>query len=94
MVEAKWQGTVIAESGSCEEVEGNYYFPPQDVNMTRLQESAHTTVCRWKGTAHYYHVVVDGELNENAAWYYPEPTPAAAHIKGHIAFWKGVTVSG
>lgn len=94
MMEAKWNGTVIAESTSCEQVEGNYYFPPADVNQTRLQESEHRTTCAWKGTAHYYHVVVDGEVNENAAWYYPDPKPAAANIKDYIAFWRGVTVEG
>lgn len=92
MVEAKWNGTVIAESNRCEQVEGNFYFPPADVNMTRLKESEHRTTCGWKGVAHYYHVVVDDEVNENAAWFYPDPKPAAENIKDHIAFWRGVSV--
>ncbi|MEI7890255.1 MAG: DUF427 domain-containing protein, partial [Actinomycetes bacterium] len=54
----------------------------------------HTTVCGWKGTANYFSLSVDGQLNENAAWYYAEPKEAAAEIAGHLAFWKGVTVEG
>ena len=47
----------------------------------------------WKGTASYHHLVVDGETNGDAAWYYPEPKDAAAEIRDRIAFWKGVEVS-
>jgi uncharacterized protein (DUF427 family) len=92
MAKAIWQGATIAESERTEQVEGNPYFPPGAVRREHLEPSAHTTVCPWKGTAHYYHVVVNGKKNENAAWFYPEPKPAAANIKDHVAFWKGVTV--
>jgi uncharacterized protein (DUF427 family) len=92
MVEARWNGTVIASSDETVVVEGNHYFPPDAVDETLLKPSGTTTVCPWKGTAHYFHVVVDGEENVDAAWYYPEPKPAAAEIRDRIAFWKGVEV--
>ncbi|MHB8503006.1 MAG: DUF427 domain-containing protein [Candidatus Acidiferrales bacterium] len=92
MAKAIWGGKVIAESNDTVVVEGNQYFPLDAVTKDFLKSSAHTTICPWKGTAHYYHVVVDGMKNENAAWYYPDPKPAAAEIKNRIAFWKGVHV--
>ncbi len=92
MAKAMWNGAVIAESEAFEVVEKNVYFPPGAVKDDYLQESATTTLCSWKGTAHYYDVVVDGEVNADAAWYYPDPTEKALNIKDHIAFWKGVTV--
>ena len=92
MPKAVWNGSVVAESDSVESVEGNTYFPPEALQRQHLRESEHTSICPWKGTARYYDVVVDGKENPNAAWYYPEPKPAAANIKGHVAFWKGVEV--
>jgi uncharacterized protein (DUF427 family) len=92
MARATWNGAVIAESDRCEVVEGNVYFPPDAVKREHLRESATHTVCGWKGTASYYDVVVDGKANPDAAWYYPEPMDAAANIRGHVAFWKGVEV--
>jgi uncharacterized protein (DUF427 family) len=92
MAKASWGGKIIAESSATVVVEGNQYFPPEAVKKELLKPSNHTTVCPWKGTAHYYHVTVDGMQNDNAAWYYPEPKPAAAEIKDRIAFWKGVHV--
>jgi uncharacterized protein (DUF427 family) len=92
MAKAIWGGKVIAESNNTVVVEGNQYFPPDSVTQDVLKSSSHTSICPWKGTAHYYHLEVDGMKNENAAWYYPEPNPAAAEIKGRIAFWKGVRV--
>jgi len=92
MAKASWGGKIIAESGATVVVEGNQYFPLENVNKEFLKPSTHTTVCPWKGTAHYYHVSVNGMQNDNAAWYYPEPKPAAAEIKDRIAFWKGVRV--
>ena len=92
MPRASWRGVVIAEAERFEEVEGNVYFPPGAVNEAHLEPSEHTSNCPWKGIARYYHVVVDGERNENAAWYYPDPKPAAANIRDHVAFWHGVTV--
>jgi uncharacterized protein (DUF427 family) len=73
-------------------VEGNQYFPPDSVRRDLLEPSDHTSVCPWKGTALYYHVVVGGKRNPNAAWYYPSPLPAAKQITGRIAFWNGVKV--
>jgi len=92
MVEARWNGEVIARSDETIVVEGNHYFAPDAVYAARLKPSGTTTVCPWKGTAHYFTVVVDGEENVDAAWYYPEPKPAAAEIRDRIAFWNGVEV--
>ncbi len=92
MARAIWHGSVIAEADDYETVEGNVYFPPSAVKQDCLKPSATTTFCSWKGTAHYYTIVVDGEENADAAWYYPDPTPAAANIRDHVAFWQGVTV--
>jgi uncharacterized protein (DUF427 family) len=83
---------VIADSDVFESVEGNVYFPPSAVRRENLADSATTTVCPWKGTAHYYDVVVGEQVNRDAAWYYPDPKPAAQNIKDHVAFWRGVTV--
>jgi uncharacterized protein (DUF427 family) len=92
MAKAIWKGAVIAESDRTQVIEGNHYFPPDAVARTRLRPSATHTVCSWKGTASYYDVVVDGEVNADAAWYYPEPKQAASSIAGWVAFWHGVTV--
>ena len=94
MAKAMWGGRVIAESKACAEVEGHRYFPPEAVKKQFLKPSTHKSECPWKGTAHYYHVEVDGMRNENAAWYYPQPKAAAAEIKDYIAFWNGVRVDG
>jgi uncharacterized protein (DUF427 family) len=92
MPKALWGGKVIAESADCVVVEGNQYFPLNSVKKEYLQESNHTSICPWKGTAHYYHLDVGGMRNENAAWFYPEPKSAAQEITGRVAFWKGVRV--
>jgi uncharacterized protein (DUF427 family) len=92
MARATWNGAVIAESDRYEVVEGNVYFPPDAVKREHLRESTTHTICGWKGTASYYDVVVDGQANPDAAWYYPEPMDAATSIRGHVAFWKGVEV--
>lgn len=92
MAKAIWNGRVVAESARCETVEGNHYFPPDAVRHELLKVSATHTTCGWKGVASYYDVVVDGVINKDAAWYYPDPKPAAANIAGYIAFWKGVKI--
>ena len=92
MVRAVWKDVVIAESEDCEVVEGNRYFPAACVRSEHLRPSPTHTVCAWKGTASYYDVVVGDAVNRDAAWYYPDPKPAAAAIRGRIAFWKGVRV--
>ncbi|HEX8445067.1 MAG TPA: DUF427 domain-containing protein [Sphingomonas sp.] len=92
MTEAVWNGQVIARSDDIVTVEGNAYFPRDAVMPGVLQDSARTSVCPWKGTARYHSIVVDGAENQDAAWYYPEPKPAAAEIRDRIAFWRGVIV--
>ena len=92
MSKATWEGTVLAESDRCVVVEGNQYFPPDSLRREHLVPSDHTTICPWKGTAHYYSVDVNGKRNENSAWFYPEPKDAAKEIKDHVAFWRGVRV--
>ncbi len=93
MATAIWKDRVIAESDQVEVVEGNLYFPPESVQQAYLEPSPTRTRCPWKGEAHYYHVVVDGERNADAAWFYPEPKPAASNIQGRVAFWRGVKVT-
>jgi uncharacterized protein (DUF427 family) len=92
MAKATWNGAVLAESDRFEVVEGNVYFPPEALRREHVKNSGTHTECGWKGTASYYDVVADGKVNKDAAWYYPDPKPAAANIKGFIAFWRGVTV--
>ena len=92
MIEARWHGAVIARSDDTVVVEGNHYFPKDAVNMALLTESSTTSACPWKGTASYYTLDVAGETNRDAAWYYPNPKPAAAEITDRVAFWKGVEV--
>ena len=94
MPTAIWNGVVIAQASDdqVQIVENNVYFPPASVRREYLQASSHTSRCPWKGLASYYSLNVDGKINENAAWYYPEPSEKAAHIKDHIAFWRGVEV--
>ena len=91
-MKAIWNDTVVAESDKTVVVEGNHYFPPETINRDHFQESNTHTTCPWKGEASYYNVVVDGQANKDAAWYYPEPKPAASEIKDHVAFWRGVKV--
>ncbi|HEX8904231.1 MAG TPA: DUF427 domain-containing protein [Longimicrobiaceae bacterium] len=92
MAKASWNGAVIAESDTFETVEGNIYFPVTAVKREYLRDSDTHTICPWKGTASYYSVVVDGKENKDAAWYYPDPKPAASNIAGYVAFWRGVQV--
>lgn len=92
MPKAVWNGTVLAESDETVVVEGNHYFPPESINRDYFKESDRHTRCFWKGKASYYDVVVDGEVNRDAAWYYPEPSKAASEIKDYVAFWGGVKV--
>jgi uncharacterized protein (DUF427 family) len=89
MPRAIWNGKVIAETERFETVEGNIYFPPQAMKREYFKPSQTRTICPWKGTAHYYNVIVDGKENSDAAWYYPQPKPEAANIRDHVAFWRG-----
>jgi len=92
MTTASWNGTVIASSDDTLVLEGNDYFPISSVTEGVLAVSDTTSVCPWKGTASYYSVVVDGKVNTDAAWYYPEPKEAAAELRDHVSFWKGIQV--
>lgn len=93
MATATWNGSVIAQSDDTVVVEGNHYFPLDSVADGVLVPSDHSSVCPWKGTASYSSVAVDGEVNGNAAWFYPDPKDAASQIKDRVAFWKGVVVT-
>jgi len=90
---AMWNGTVIAESDDTVVVEGNHYFPIESVNPELLKDSSTHTTCPWKGEASYFSIEADGAVNKDAAWYYPEPKPAASQITGRVAFWRGVRVA-
>ncbi len=91
-MKALWNNVVLADSNDTKVVEGNPYFPPDAVHREYFQESITHTTCSWKGQASYYHIVVNREWNQDAAWYYPEPKVAAKHIQNYIAFWKGVEI--
>jgi len=92
MPKAIWNGAVLAESDKCEVVDNNYYFPPDAIKREYFKDSSTHTTCVWKGVASYYSVEVGGQVNKDAAWYYPSPKDAAKNIGGYIAFWKGVKV--
>lgn len=89
---AIWNNEIIAESDETIEVENNQYFPPSSIKREYFIDSDSTTVCPWKGTASYYNIKVNGEINQDAAWYYPNPKEKAKHIKDYVAFWHGVIV--
>jgi uncharacterized protein (DUF427 family) len=91
-MKAIWNGETVAESADTVVVEGNHYFPAAALKAEHRRPSAHTSVCPWKGTAHYYDVVVNGRVNKDAAWYYPAPSADAKAIAGRVAFWKGVEI--
>jgi len=91
-MKASWKGETIAESNETVVVEGNQYFPAESIKREFFQTSETHTVCGWKGTASYYDIVVNGETNKDAAWYYPEAKPDAKNIEGYVAFWKGVEI--
>lgn len=92
MIQAIWKNQVIAESDDTLYVEGNHYFPMNAVKQSFLETSDTTSFCSWKGIANYFNLVVNGEANEDAAWYYEAPTDAASKLAGRIAFWRGVQV--
>jgi uncharacterized protein (DUF427 family) len=94
MMRAVWNGVVLAETPRTVRVEGNHYFPPESLRREYFSDSSTTSVCPWKGLAHYYTIVVNGAANPDAAWRYPNPSPAAHQIKDHVAFWNGVRVEG
>ncbi|HYF18213.1 MAG TPA: DUF427 domain-containing protein [Ramlibacter sp.] len=91
-MKATWNGAVIAESDDTVVVEGNHYFPESSLNRQYVSFSNHKTTCAWKGQASYYSLLVNGELNADAVWYYPDPKPEAEMVRGRVAFWKGVVV--
>lgn len=91
-MKAVWNDTVVAESDETVVMEGNHYFPPDSVRDDHLEASSKRSTCPWKGEASYYTITVNGDTNPDAAWTYPEPRPAAAEIKDHVAFWRGVQI--
>jgi len=91
-MQAIWNGAVLADSNETVVVEGNHYFPPAALQAGFFRQSDKHTVCPWKGTASYYDVDVHGKVNKDAAWFYPDPSPAASNVRGYVAFWKGVEV--
>lgn len=91
-MKAVWNGTVLAESADTIVEEGNHYFPREALKNEHFRPSETHSTCPWKGVASYYNVVVDGQVNRDAAWYYPEPKAAAEHIRNRVAFWRGVTI--
>jgi uncharacterized protein (DUF427 family) len=92
MARAIWNGRVIAESNEIIELEGHSYFPEASLKREYFRSSTTTSTCPWKGQARYMSLVIDGQDNQDAAWYYPDPKPAARKIKGYVAFWRGVDV--
>lgn len=92
-MKAVWKGVTLAESDDTIVIEGNHYFPPDSINESYFEKSDYSTTCPWKGEASYYNIKVDGEKNENAAWYYPDAKPAADKIENYVAFWKDVEVT-
>jgi uncharacterized protein (DUF427 family) len=92
-MQATWNGVVIAESTETVLVEGNHYFPESSVNRDYLTFSNHKSTCQWKGEASYYSLIINGEMNIDAVWYYADPKPEADMVRGHMAFWKGVKVA-
>ncbi len=92
MAKAIWNGAVLAESDNTVVVEGNHYFPPDSLSREYFKESDTHTTCPWKGVASYYTIEVDGQSNEDAAWYYPSAKEKAKNIEGYVGFWKGVKV--
>lgn len=93
-MKAIWKGAVLAQSDKTVVIEGNHYFPSDAINKEYFHQSATHTTCPWKGQASYYDVVVGGEVNKDAAWFYPAPKDAAMEIQDHVAFWRGVKVEG
>ena len=91
-MKAIWENVILAESNATIVVEGNHYFPPDSINKNYFKDSNTQSSCPWKGLASYYNLVVDGKVNQDAAWYYPDPKSAAGNIKNYVAFWKGVEV--
>ena len=91
-MKATWRGAVLAQSDDTVVVEGNHYFPPDSINKEHFRESATHTTCPWKGEACYYDVAVNGEVNRDAAWFYPETKEAASNIRNYVAFWRGVAI--
>ena len=92
MINATWNDIVIAQSDETIVIEGNHYFPPESLNKEYFKESETLSSCPWKGVASYYNIEANGEVNENAAWFYKQPSELAKEIKDHVAFWKGVDV--
>ena len=92
-MKAIWNGTVIAQSDDTVLVEGNHYFPQASLKREFTTFSNHKTMCHWKGQASYLSLIVNGDMNTDAVWFYPDPKPEAEAVRDRVAFWKGVTVA-
>ena len=92
MAKAIWNGTVLAQSDDTIIIDGNHYFPPQSVDKQYFQETSTHTSCPWKGTANYYDIEVNGQINRDAAWFYPNAKEKAKHFEDYVAFWRGVQI--
>ena len=92
MAKAIWNDTVLAQSNDTIIIDGNHYFPPESINKQYFQESNKHTICPWKGSANYYDIEVNGQINKDAAWFYPNAKEKAKHFEGYVAFWRGVQV--
>ena len=90
-MKATWNGVVIADSDDTVVLDGEHYFPADSVKREYLVSSNHRS-SSWKGQAVYQSLLVNGDLHPDAAWSYPEPSEAAAAIKGRLAFGKGVQI--
>jgi uncharacterized protein (DUF427 family) len=91
-MKAIWNGVTVAESDDTVVIEGNHYFPAESLDKNYILPSNYKTMCSWKGQASYYNLFVNGDVNNDAVWFYPDPKEAAAEIKGRVAFWKGVRI--
>lgn len=91
-MKAIWKDIVLAESDQTIVIEGNHYFPHDAIKKEFFRKTDTKTICGWKGVANYFSVIVNGNTNNDCAWYYPEPTKDAEKIKNHVAFWKGVKI--
>ena len=92
MAKATWNETVLAQSDDTVVIDGNHYFPPESINKQYFQESNTHSICPWKDTANYYDMEVNGQINKDAAWFYPNAKEKAKHFEGYVAFWRGVQV--